>query len=372
MTSTTEWLQPLQSILNRPIRIVTFPLAVWNDLSIEASAQYSAPAEGQRLERDETIRFVVQVHPDVIDALEVQQADLNETEKELISWTIRLYASKVSKKKSVSETESAALKISEWLLAQLRAEEPVFSLPDHLTNGGRLFAEMIPFLLITEYSNTKQTSFAELEKLLTSFLGEDILLIPMDTCEWLIWGPSSLLKDADSELKEEMEETVEDTLASICSGLHDMLTSEWIGDCHLAVSYPVVPAKGMVETAILLRETINLGRKFQVGSNIHLPWMLNLERILNSIPENMRVRFLEQALKRTDLFLEAEMLTTLETFFALDCNVSETAKKLYIHRNTLLYRLDKLKNETGLDVRLFRDAVLVKIILLLYKVTKSI
>jgi len=54
----------------------------------------------------------------------------------------------------------------------------------------------------------------------------------------------------------------------------------------------------------------------------------------------------------------------------LDCNVSETAKKLYIHRNTLLYRLDKFKQETGLDVRTFNDAVLVKIALLLYKVTK--
>jgi carbohydrate diacid regulator len=95
-----------------------------------------------------------------------------------------------------------------------------------------------------------------------------------------------------------------------------------------------------------------------------------LERLLNTIPEAQRAKFVEQALKRTDVFLEPEILTTLETFFALDCNVSETAKKLYIHRNTLLYRLDKLKQETELDVRLFRDAVLVKIILLLYKVTK--
>lgn len=50
--------------------------------------------------------------------------------------------------------------------------------------------------------------------------------------------------------------------------------------------------------------------------------------------------------------------------------MSETAKKLYIHRNTLLYRLDKFKNETGLDVRTFHDAVLVKLALVLYKVTK--
>ncbi|CRF29116.1 transcriptional regulator%2C CdaR [Mycobacterium tuberculosis] len=67
---------------------------------------------------------------------------------------------------------------------------------------------------------------------------------------------------------------------------------------------------------------------------------------------------------------DPETMTTLEHFFQLDCNVSETAKKLYIHRNTLLYRLDKFKQETGLDVRTFHHAVLVKIAMLLYKVTK--
>ena len=95
---------------------------------------------------------------------------------------------------------------------------------------------------------------------------------------------------------------------------------------------------------------MELGRRFQVGSNLHLPWELELERLLSSIPEGDRNRFVDQALSRSDYYVEPEIFTTLETFFALDCNVSETAKKLYIHRNTLLYRLDKLKHETGLDV----------------------
>jgi len=73
---------------------------------------------------------------------------------------------------------------------------------------------------------------------------------------------------------------------------------------------------------------------------------------------------------RPDLFTDSETVATLDAFFSMDCNVSETAKKLFIHRNTLLYRLDKIKNEAGLDVRSFNDAVLVRILLLLYKVTK--
>jgi DNA-binding PucR family transcriptional regulator len=75
-------------------------------------------------------------------------------------------------------------------------------------------------------------------------------------------------------------------------------------------------------------------------------------------------------LKRNNLSPDTEMYLLLEQFFTHDCNVSETAKSLYVHRNTLLYRLDKFKQETGLDVRNFNDAVLVQVALLLYKVTK--
>jgi carbohydrate diacid regulator len=308
-----------------------------------------------------------------VEALEIE-GELKRAEAELLTWTLQwnqAQQQQAVKPGNLSESESFALRLSEWIQQQVDSEEPSYSIPDHLTAGGKLFAEMIPFLLVTEYTNGKQASYSELEKLLRSFLAEDILLIPLKNQEWLIWGPVSLLKEADSEfMDDEDEETVEDSLSSICHGLYEMLASEWIGECHLAVAHPVSPAKGIVETTVLLRETINLGRKFHVGTSIHLPWNLQLERLLNAIPEVQRSRYLEHALKRTELFVESEMLATLETFFSLDCNVSETAKKLYIHRNTLLYRLDKLKQETGLDVRQFRDAVLVKIILLLYKVTK--
>ncbi|WP_028609161.1 PucR family transcriptional regulator [Paenibacillus harenae] len=377
--STTDWLKPLQHILNCPVHVVTKSLADWNDFVKDADNVWlgdkknSIPAEGARVEKNGKTSIVLTSTDSTVDLIEIDHPSLQISEKELISWTLQLNRGQFAQKAStaVSETERNSLKLSEWIQKQLEADEPAYSLPDHLTVGSRLFNEMIPFLLVTEQTNTKQTAFTELEKLLRSFLSDDIILIPLKSQEWLIWGSISLLRDEDVEAFEEQEdETLEDSLASIGSGLHEMLASEWIGECHLAVAYPAAPAKGMVETTILLRETLNLGRKFHVGTNIHLPWMLQLERLLNAIPEAQRSKYLEQSLKRADLFVESEMLSTIETFFALDCNVSETAKKLYIHRNTLLYRLDKLKQETGLDVRQFRDAVLVKIILLLYKVTK--
>lgn len=376
--STTDWLKPLQHILNCPVHAVSKSIAEWSDLvsnaaSVRQGDKLSSPIEGERIEKDGRTWIVITSTEYAVDLLEIESSSLQTTEKELISWTLQLNRGTLAEKKraALTETERNALKLGDWIQKQLESDEPAYSLPDHLTVGSRLFNEMIPFLLVTEQSGTKQATYTELEKLLRSFMSDDVLLIPLKSQEWLIWGSVSLLKDEDSDaFDEQEEETLEDSLASIGLGLHEMLASEWIGECHLAVAHPTSPAKGMVETTILLRETINLGRKFHVGTSIHLPWMLQLERLLNSIPEVQRSKYLEQSLKRADLFVESEMLSTLDTFFTLDCNVSETAKKLYIHRNTLLYRLDKLKQETGLDVRQFRDAVLVKIILLLYKVTK--
>jgi carbohydrate diacid regulator len=377
--STTDWLKPLQHILNCPVHAVSKSIAEWSDLVSNASEVWmgdntlSSSIEGQRVENDGKTWIVISSNEYEVELLEIESQTLQATEKELISWTLQLNRGALAEKKSaaLSETERQALKLGDWIQKQLESNEPAYSLPDHLTVGSRLFNEMIPFLLVTEQSGMKQATYTELEKLLRSFMSDDVLLIPLKSQEWLIWGSISLLKDEDSDaFDEQEEETLEDSLASIGLGLHEMLASEWIGECHLAVAHPTSPAKGMVETTMLLRETVNLGRKFHVGTSIHLPWMLQLERLLNAIPEVQRSKYLEQSLKRADLFVESEMLSTLDTFFTLDCNVSETAKKLYIHRNTLLYRLDKLKQETGLDVRQFRDAVLVKIILLLYKVTK--
>ncbi|MGG4145019.1 helix-turn-helix domain-containing protein [Paenibacillus algorifonticola] len=378
--STTEWLKPLERILDCPVRLVKMQLSEWNDIAEKnhylqtEEHGHGLALEGQRVQSEDKMWVAIRVVEHEIEVLEIEGSRFEESMLDLLSLMLRWNETRPAHDKAsgkLTESEKTARSIGEWIQEQFESGEPGQSMPDHLTAGGKLFADMIPFLLVTEYSNTKQAAYVELEKLLRSFLAEEILLIPLREQEWLIWGPVSLLKEADSELFDDNdEESVEDNLASICLGLHEMLASEWIGECHLAVSHPIRPAKGIVETTAALRETINLGRKFHVGSNIHFPWNLQLERLLNSIPESQRARYLEQSLKRTELFVEAEMLATLETFFSLDCNVSETAKKLYIHRNTLLYRLDKLKQETGLDVRQFRDAVLVKIILLLYKVTK--
>ncbi len=216
-----------------------------------------------------------------------------------------------------------------------------------------------------------QTPYGELKRLLESFFDDEVALVPLHGKEWLVLAPSSLLSLSSSAGSGvEAEETIEETLESLASGLHEMIASEWVGECHVAVSHPCLPAETLLSVLYQLRQTVAVGRRFDLSGGIFLPWRMRLEQLLFGLSETEKARYVEDVLGRGEPHLDTELIHTLETFFALDCNVSETAKRLYIHRNTLLYRLDKLKQELGLDARTFEGAVLLKLALLLYKVTK--
>lgn len=363
--ASADWLEELRHILDADLQLRSYKPGQWQELETLADED----PELFRQLPDGAVAVQGTSDAQRADVLEIRRArPLGHTELRLIGWM--LGAMKAGKAAPAAPTgvEKQAASLGAWIMEQLERPQAEM-LPEALTMGGRLYADMIPFLLIREYHGLVDEPYAELEKLLLSFFEEEIILLPLQRNEWLILSPTAPLSDSLLDSGEE-EESEEESLRSIGLGLHDMLASEWLGECHIAIAFPIQPSKSIVETTALLRETVQLGRRFQIGSSVHLPWELHLERLLSAIPEGDRARFVEQAFSRSDYYVEPEIMTTLETFFSLDCNVSETAKKLYIHRNTLLYRLDKLKQETGLDVRLFRDAVMVKVILLLYKVTK--
>ena len=71
------------------------------------------------------------------------------------------------------------------------------------------------------------------------------------------------------------------------------------------------------------------------------------------------------------IFADPDMLGTAEKFLENNLNVSETARKLYMHRNTLTYRLDKIQRATGLDIRNFSDAITFRLCSLLYKISNK-
>jgi sugar diacid utilization regulator len=287
------------------------------------------------------------------------------SERELVALLLETgTAGERKAKSSRDEDERQSILLSDWMLERLESADLEAELPEPFSLWPALSGVKIPLLLYGDYPERhQQTSYGEFKKLLQSFFEEDIVLIPLHNKQWLILSNETLLFESD-------DESMEESLSALASGLQDMASSEWVGDCHVTTTYPFSPSTSLVQTVMTLRETLELGRAYRLSSNIHLPWELRLETLLDAVPKRAKLRFLEGVLRRAEPSFESEMLQTLEAFFMENCNVSDTAKRLYIHRNTLLYRLDKFKQETGMDVRDFNHAVLVRLALLLYKVTK--
>lgn len=358
--------QQVESALGIPVSSVKCSVEEWSKQVEENGGAVSG------VDKNGQVYFLV--HQEGQDALLLQVPAGSVTPKERMLLGLLLENRKQQDKKSASpsgEEERKAALIREWFKGQQELGYTQAELPDTLVSQLSLYATKIPLLLYVDQITSRRAHYTELKKLLESFFDAPLTLIPLTDKEWLILGPEKILTmDGGDDKADASDETLEDQLAALGYGLHEMLENEWVGECHLAVHYPILPAKSLYATVLQLRETIMLGRTYHIGSNMHMPWELQLEKLVHMLPETEKANFLERVLKRLDVAFDPETMTTLEHFFQLDCNVSETAKKLYIHRNTLLYRLDKFKQETGLDVRTFNHAVLVKIALLLYKVTK--
>ncbi len=116
---------------------------------------------------------------------------------------------------------------------------------------------------------------------------------------------------------------------------------------------------------------LDVGRIFFDDRDIIAYNMLGIGRLIYQLPIPLCKMFIREIFdgKSPDEFDE-ETLTTINKFFENSLNVSETSRQLYIHRNTLVYRLDKLQKSTGLDLRVFEDAITFKIALMVVKYMK--
>ncbi|WP_460321618.1 PucR family transcriptional regulator [Paenibacillus sp. YSY-4.3] len=343
-------------------------LQEWEKLTNYKKSKEEAMARSA-VQKDRSL-WICGIDKQTVQVLEADTSNLAESEVKLIELLMAavegealLPAAGVKK-----DDEHRSRQLGAWIQEQLEQGEYEASTPESLTIPTKIEGIMIPFLLSWETHSVMDISYAKLNKLLRSYFGGDIVLLPLKE-EWYVLVGEKLLTELRDENDEGLD-TERDMLSALSQGMYELVANEWGGGgFHLAVGDPIAPERALVSTALLLRETLTLGRLFHVAEQIHLPWELRLERLVYSIPGDQRQRFIEDTGNQINLMQDEEILSTLDIFFQLDCNVSETAKRLYIHRNTLLYRLDKFKQETGLDVRSFHDAVIVKLGMLLYKVT---
>ena len=107
---------------------------------------------------------------------------------------------------------------------------------------------------------------------------------------------------------------------------------------------------------------IDVGRVFESGKNIINYESLGLGRIIYQLPTTLCEMFLNEVFKKSPIeTLDEDTIETINKFFENNLNVSETSRKLYVHRNTLVYRLEKIKKITGLDLREFDHAIVFKV-----------
>lgn len=142
-------------------------------------------------------------------------------------------------------------------------------------------------------------------------------------------------------------------------------------DVHIAYGTVVGEIKEVSRSYKEARMALDVGKIFFEDRNIIAYSALGIGRLIYQLPIPLCKMFIKEIFggKSPDDFDE-ETLTTINKFFENSLNVSETSRQLYIHRNTLVYRLDKLQKSTGLDLRVFEDAITFKIALMVVKYMK--
>ena len=160
-------------------------------------------------------------------------------------------------------------------------------------------------------------------------------------------------------------------LEKIAQNLYNLLTEEGEEGVLIAYGTIVNDIKEVSKSYKEAKLALDVGKIFFSERNVIAYSALGIGRLIYQLPIPLCKMFIREIFegKSPDDFDE-ETLTTINKFFENNLNVSETSRQLYIHRNTLVYRLDKLQKSTGLDLRVFEDAITFKIALMVVKYMK--
>lgn len=153
--------------------------------------------------------------------------------------------------------------------------------------------------------------------------------------------------------------------------LHEHIDAEGTKGIRIALGTIVHEIKEVSKSYKEASMALDVGKIFYSDQSVVAYSHLGIGRLIYQLPLNLCDMFIKEIFdeKSPDDF-DDETLTTINKFFENNLNVSETSRQLYIHRNTLVYRLDKLQKSTGLDLRVFEDAITFKIALMVVKYMK--
>lgn len=169
-------------------------------------------------------------------------------------------------------------------------------------------------------------------------------------------------------VKETTEDVSTKDFENMALSIADTLSSEFYTDSVIGIGTVVTGVKDLARSYKEAQVALEVGKVFDTNKSIVSYENLGIARLIYQLPTTLCEMFLREVFKKGSIeSLDQETLFTIQKFFENNLNVSETARKLFVHRNTLVYRLEKIKKFTGLDLREFDDAIVFKVALMVNK-----
>ena len=177
------------------------------------------------------------------------------------------------------------------------------------------------------------------------------------------------INETDIALVKETKREIESQhLMKLAGSIVDTLSGEFYTRVVVGIGTTVEGLKDLARSFKEAQAALEVGKVFDTEKTIVSYDNLGIARLIYQLPTTLCETFLREVFKRGSIeSLDQETLFTIQRFFENNLNVSETSRKLFVHRNTLVYRLEKIKKITGLDLREFDHAIVFKIALMVKK-----
>ena len=181
------------------------------------------------------------------------------------------------------------------------------------------------------------------------------------------------ISESDTVIVKEIKPGIGGTdIEKLAGSIVDILESEHYVKSNVGIGTMVVGVKELASSFKEAQVALEVGKVFDTEHSIISYNNLGIARLIYQLPTTLCEMFLREVFKKGSIdSLDQETLFTIQRFFENNLNVSETSRGLFVHRNTLVYRLEKIKKITGLDLREFDHAIVFKVALMVRKYLDS-
>lgn len=181
------------------------------------------------------------------------------------------------------------------------------------------------------------------------------------------------VSETDTVLVKEIKRGIDEKdIENLAASIIDTLNGEHYIKAVVGIGTPISNIKDLAASFKEAQIALEVGKVFDSEQAIVSYNHLGIARLIYQLPTTLCEMFLKEVFNQGSIdSLDEETLFTIQRFFENNLNVSETSRGLFVHRNTLVYRLEKIKKLTGLDLREFDDAIVFKVALMVKKYLNS-